>query len=232
MKKFWYVIEATVWHPTLIDDDGSPRGRKYFALWNPPFLADDNVSRRSANIEAMELLVELVRRRAQTILFGKARIVVELIYKYATEDLSASPGEADLAKRIRPYRGGYLPNERREIEKKLFAGQLLAVTATNALELGIDVGALDAAILVGFPGTICSTWQQAGRAGRTSQESLVLLVGYNEPIDQYLMRHPQYLFAASHEHGVIDPQNPHILASQLGCACFEKPLTGDDDNSL
>ena len=214
---------------TLIDDDGSPRGRKYFALWNPPFLADDNVSRRSANIEATELLVELVRRRAQTILFGKARIVVELIYKYATESLSASPGEADLAKRIRPYRGGYLPNERREIEKKLFAGQLLAVTATNALELGIDVGALDAAILVGFPGTICSVWQQAGRAGRTSQESLVLLVGYNEPIDQYLMRHPDYLFAASHEHGVIDPQNPHILASQLGCACFEKPLTGDDD---
>jgi len=213
---------------TLIDNDGAPRGRKYFALWNPPFLADDNVSRRSANIEAMELLVELVRRRAQTIVFGKARVVVELIYKYATDRLAATRGQKDLAERIRPYRGGYLPAERREIEKKLFAGELLAVTATNALELGIDVGALDAAILVGFPGTICSTWQQAGRAGRTAQESLVLLVGYNEPIDQYLMRHPGYLFGASHEHGVIDPSNPHILTTQLRCACFEKPLTDGD----
>jgi len=214
---------------TLIDDDGSPTGCKYFVLWNPPFVAKDDVSRRSANIEATELLVELVRRRAQTIVFGKARVVVELIHKYATERLAAGPGGADLAGRIRPYRGGYLPSERRQIEKKLFAGELLAVTATNALELGIDVGALDAAIIVGFPGTICSTWQQAGRAGRTSRESLVILVGYNEPIDQYLMRHPEYLFGASHEHGVIDPANPHILSAQLACACFEKPLTDDDE---
>jgi DEAD/DEAH box helicase domain-containing protein len=211
---------------TLIDNDGSPRGRKYFALWNPPFLADDNVSRRSANVEAVELLVELVRRRAQTIVFGKARIVVELIYKYAVEMLQ---GEGDLAGRIRPYRGGYLPQERRQIEQQLFSGQLLAVAATNALELGIDVGGMDAAILVGFPGTICSTWQQAGRAGRSSQDSLVILVGYNEPIDQYLMRHQEYLFGAPIEHGVIDPFNPLILEGQLSCACFEKPLTADDE---
>ncbi|MFB3890430.1 MAG: DEAD/DEAH box helicase [Phycisphaerae bacterium] len=210
---------------TLIDNDGSPRGRKYFVLWNPPFLAADNVSRRSANVEAVDLLTELVRRRAQTIVFGKARIVVELVYKYAVEALA---GEGDLARRIRPYRGGYLPSERRQIEQELFSGRLLAVAATNALELGIDVGQLDAAILVGFPGTICSTWQQAGRAGRASQESLVFLVGYNEPIDQYLMRHPEYLFGAPHEHGVIDPGNPHILAGQLACACFEKPLTEAD----
>ncbi|MHC4983098.1 MAG: DEAD/DEAH box helicase [Planctomycetota bacterium] len=210
----------------LIDNDGSPRGKKYFALWNPPFLADDLVSRRSANIEAMELLTDLVRRRAQTILFGKARVVVELIYKYAVEALAK---ESDLAERISPYRGGYLPQERRQIEKKLFSGELLAVTATNALELGIDVGALDAAVLVGFPGTICSTWQQAGRAGRTASESLVILVAYNEPVDQYICRHPQFLFGAPHEHGVIDPANPHILARQLACACFEKPLSGDDE---
>ena len=209
----------------LIDNDGSPRGRKYFVLWNPPLL-DDGLSRRSANVEAMELLVDLVRRRTQTIVFGKARIVTELLYKYACEALA---GEGDLASRIRPYRGGYLANERREIEHALFSGHLLAVAATNALELGIDIGALDAAILVGFPNTICSTWQQAGRAGRTSQDSLVFLVGYNEPIDQYLMRHPEYLFGASHEHSVIDPQNPHILGSQLSCACFEKPLTADDE---
>ena len=212
---------------TLIDDDGAPRGRKYFLLWNPPFLADDEkVSRRSANVEAVELLCELVRRRAQTIVFGKARVVVELVYKYASDALT---GESDLASRIRPYRGGYLPDERRAIERELFAGKLLAVAATNALELGIDVGALDAAILVGFPTSICSTWQQAGRAGRTSQDSLVVLVGYNEPVDQYIMRHPDFLFGASHEHGVIDPFNPHILEGQLSCACFEKPLSPADE---
>ena len=209
----------------LIDCDGSPRGRKYFVLWNPPPLDDDNVNRRSGNVEAVELLAELVRRKAQTIVFGKARIVVELIYRYAVEQLA---GEGDLASRIKPYRGGYLPSERREIENLLFSGQLLGVTATNALELGIDVGRLDAAILVGFPGTICSTWQQAGRAGRSRQDSLVILVGYDDPIDQYLMRHPEYLFGAPHECAVIDPSNPHILAGQLSCACFEKPLTADD----
>lgn len=218
--------KLTTRNVTLIDNDGSPRGRKYFVLWNPPMVDGDNVSRRSANVEAVELLTDLVRRRTQTIVFTKARVVAELVYKYARESLA---GEDDLAERIKPYRGGYLPSERREIEKELFGGHLLAVATTNALELGIDIGALDAAILVGFPGTICSTWQQAGRAGRTSQESIVFMVGYNEPIDQYLMRNPQYLFGASHEHGVIDPDNPHILGSQLACACFEKPLSADDE---
>ncbi|MFP4355637.1 MAG: DEAD/DEAH box helicase [Phycisphaerae bacterium] len=210
----------------LIDNDGSPRGRKFFVLWNPPTLDEDNVTRRSGNVEAVDLLTALVRRRAQTIVFGKARVVVELIYRYAKEQLA---GEGDLAGRIRPYRGGFLPGERREIEKLLFSGQLLGVTATNALELGIDVGKLDAAILVGFPGTICSTWQQAGRAGRSQQDSLVILVGYDDPIDQYLMRHPDYLFGSAIEEAVIDPANPHILAGQLSCACFEKPLTGEDE---
>ena len=211
---------------TLIDNDGAPRGRKYFVLWNPPFIgAGERISRRSANIEAVDLLVELVRRRAQTIVFAKARVVAELVYKYAQDALA---GEDDLAGRIRPYRGGYLPNERREIEAELFAGKLLAVSATNALELGIDVGSLDAAILVGFPGTVCSTWQQAGRAGRTTSDSLVVMLAYNDPVEQYLMRHPEYFFAASHEHAVIDPSNPYILSAQLACACFEKPLTDDD----
>ncbi len=212
---------------TLVDNDGAPRGRKYFALWNPPLVdrADAGLLRRSANVEAVELLAELVRRRTQTIAFTKARIVAELVYKYAAEALA---GEGDLASRIRPYRGGYLPTERREIEKELFSGRLLAVAATNALELGIDIGGLDAAILVGFPGTICSTWQQAGRAGRSAADSLVVLVAYDDPIDQYLVRHPEYLFGASHEHAVIDPSNPYILAAQISCACFEKPLTEAD----
>jgi len=211
---------------TLIDNDGSPRGTKYFALWNPPFVTAGDVSRRSANVEAVDLLTDLVRVGAQTIVFAKARVVVELVYKYATEALAS---EGDLARRIRPYRGGYLPNERREIEKQLFSGELLAVTATNALELGIDVGALDAAVLIGFPGTICSTWQQAGRAGRTRDDSLVILVAYNEPVDQYIMRHPEFVFGSPHEHGIIDPTNPHILEGQISCACFEKPITGTDE---
>ena len=211
---------------TLIANDGAPRGRKYFVLWNPPFLGAGDITRRSANVEAVKLLTELVRRRAQTIVFAKARIVAELVYRYAVEQLA---DDADLVRRIRPYRGGYLPNERREIEQELFSGKLLAVSATNALELGINVGSLDAAILVGFPGTICSTWQQAGRAGRSTQDSLVVMVAYNDPVDQYLMRHPEFLFGASLEHGVVDPFNPHILASQVSCACFEKPLTAEDE---
>ncbi|HDZ20092.1 hypothetical protein LCGC14_0239110 [marine sediment metagenome] len=222
---------------TLIDNDGAPRGRKHFVLWNPPFLSRtsgddtesaDEVLRRSANIEAVDLLTRLVRNQTQAIVFTRSRVAAELIYKYAAEDL-ARQNSGDLAERIRPYRGGYLPTERREIEKALFSGELLGVVATNALELGIDVGALDAALLVGFPGTICSTWQQAGRAGRTNQDSLVVLIAYDDPIDQYLMRNPDYLFAASHEHGVVDPSNPHILAGQLSCACFEKPLTDADE---
>ena len=181
---------------TLIDNDGSPRGRKYFVLWNPPFLDERrDVSRRSANVEAVELLTELVRRRAQTIVFTKARVVAELIYKYAVR--AARPATATWPSASARTAAATCPTSGGEIEQELFAGKLLAVAATNALELGIDVGSLDAAILVGFPGTICSTWQQAGRAGRTSQDSLVVLVGYNEPIDQYLMRHPEYLFGAS-----------------------------------
>jgi len=216
---------------TLIDNDGAPRGRKYFVLWNPPFLdrKAERIARRSANVEAVDLLVQLVRRRVQTIVFTRARVVAELVHKYAREQLAS---DGDLAGRIRPYRGGYLPAERRQIERELFAGRLLAVAATNALELGIDVGGLDAAVLVGFPGTICSAWQQAGRAGRTASDSLVVMIAYNDPVDQYLMRHPDYFFGAAHEHAVIDPSNPYILAGQIACAAFEKPLSDADADAF
>jgi len=211
---------------TLIDDDGSPRGRKCFVFWNPPVIDVGGMERRSSNVEAQELMVSLVRNRVRTITFGKARIVAELMYRYVRDALKRA--EPALANRVRAYRGGYLPEERREIERQLFAGELLGITSTNALELGIDIGGLDAAIIVGFPGTIASTWQQAGRAGRSLADSLVVFVGYNDPIDQYLMRHPNYFFGQSPESAVIDPENPYILANHMRCAAFELPLRAQD----
>jgi DEAD/DEAH box helicase domain-containing protein len=210
----------------VVDNDGSPRGRKYFVLWNPPFLDPTQMERRSSNVEGHWLMAQLIADGFQTIAFGRARVVAELIYKYAKDTLSHIKPE--YARRIRPYRGGYLPEERREIERELFSGELMGVASTNALELGIDVGSLDAAIIVGFPGTIASTWQQAGRAGRASDESLAVLVGYNDPIDQYLMRHGEYFFRQTPENAVIDPENKYILSKHLKCAAFELPLTPED----
>jgi len=178
-------------------------------------------------MEGTDLFVELVKRQVQTIVFTKARVVAELVYRYATEQLRESKHKK-LADRIRAYRGGYLPEERREIERDLFSGRLLGVASTNALELGIDVGSLEAAILVGFPGTVASTWQQSGRAGRGEEESLTILVAYNDPIDQYLVRHSDYFFKQSVEHGIIDIENPYILANHLACAAVELPLAPAD----
>lgn len=211
----------------LIEQDGSPRGSRLFVLWNPPFLEfATKVSRRSGNVEAQELMQRLVEDGAGTITFCKARVVAELVYKYVTEALQRR--RPDLAKKIRPYRGGYLPLERREIEQKLFSGELKGVCSTTALELGIDVGSLDASIIVGFPGTLCSLWQQAGRAGRRQEESLSIFIAYDDPVDQYLMRNPDFVFDQPLEHAVIDPDNPHILAAQLGCAAFELALSPED----
>lgn len=211
---------------TLIDDDGAPRGPKKFVFWNPPFVDAARVERGSSSVEAERLLVELVRNRVQTIAFVKARVVAELIYRFAQERLQQiSPS---LARAIKPYRAGYLPEERREIERRLFSGELVAVTSTNALELGIDIGSLDAAILTGYPGTIASTWQQAGRAGRGREEALVVLIGQSTPIDQYLMSHPEYFFGRATEGAAIDPHNPYILARHLRCAAFELPLGAKD----
>ncbi|HOI54129.1 MAG TPA: DEAD/DEAH box helicase [Phycisphaerae bacterium] len=214
----------------LIDDDGSPRGPRSFVLWNPPETSADPLARRSANMEATELFVELVGRHVQTIVFTKARVVAELVYRYATDKLREGKHRA-LADRVRSYRGGYLPEERRAIERALFSGELLGVASTNALELGIDVGGLDAAVLVGFPGTIASTWQQSGRAGRGDKESLTVLVAYNDPIDQYLIRHPDYFFSRPVEQGIVDIENPYILANHLACAAVELPL-GPQDAAL
>jgi DEAD/DEAH box helicase domain-containing protein len=210
----------------LIDEDGSPRGAKYFVLWNPPMLDADTLRRRSVNIEAQELMLQLIEQGARTITFAKARVVAELLFRYLRDELQRRRPE--LAERVRSYRGGYLAEERRHIERELFSGRLLGVCTTNALELGIDVGALDAAIIVGFPGTICSTWQQAGRAGRKADESICFLLAYDDPIDQYLMRHPHYFFDQTPERAVIDPENPFILQSQLCCAANELALRPEE----
>ena len=209
----------------VVNEDGAPRGPKLFAFWNPRIESGDG--RGSTSVEAERILVSLMRRDVQSIVFTRSRVAAELIYRYARERLDRD--HKGLAEKLSPYRGGYLPEERRAIERRLFDGDLKGVISTNALELGIDVGSLDAAILVGFPNTIASTWQQAGRAGRSCEPALAVVVAYDDPIDQYLMRHPEYFFSQSPESAVLDPENPYVLASQLACAAYELPLTAEDE---
>ncbi len=211
----------------VVDDDGSSSGAKDFVLWNPPFLDRARTTRRSANSEATDLFVEMARQGVRNITFTKARKVAELILRYARGILEDK--DPDLVPLIKSYRAGYLPEERRQIERELFSGKLLGVTATSALELGVDVGSLDATVLVGYPGTIASTWQQAGRAGRGVRESLSMLIGLDGPLDQYFMRHPKALFGQGHEHALIAPDNVYILERHLPCAAHELPLTSDDE---
>lgn len=229
---------------TVIDDDGAPRGSKHFVLWNPPLLdrrresatrfgeptpemtPEDEaaaMTRRSSNSEAMHLFSALIRQGVPTITFVRARVAAELLLRYTQDELSRRAPR--LVPSVRAYRGGYLASERREIEQQLFGGELLGVIATSALELGIDVGGLDACLLVGYPGSISATWQRAGRAGRSQGQSLALMIAGDGPIDQYLMHHPDYLFGKSPESAVIDAANPYILAKHLRCAAAELPLT-------
>jgi len=210
----------------VIANDGAPRGRKFFALWNPAPLGKDSLARRSASDDAVQILVEAIEQDAQALAFTRTRQATELIHRYTREALQArwSPR----AEQMRAYRGGYLPNERREIEAALSSGELRGVAATNALELGVDIGSLDVAILVGYPGTIASTWQQAGRSGRRQDDSLAVLIAGNDPIDQYLLRHPDYFFAQSPEQAVVDPENPYVLTNHLKTAAFELPLDERD----
>jgi len=220
----------------LVDNDGAPRGPRRFVLWNPPPLEtaargqDGNWraggDRKSGLWEAVELLTSLVKEGVQTIAFTRTRLAAELIFKNSRDRLrnvSRKLGES-----VAAYRGGYLPAERREIERKLSDRELLGLSSTNALELGIDIGSLDACILVGYPGTIASMWQQAGRAGRGLEESIVFLIAQNAPLDQYLMMHSKYLFAQNPEQAVVDPDNPHIVVGHLRCGAHELPLTPGD----
>jgi DEAD/DEAH box helicase domain-containing protein len=210
----------------LVDEDGSPSGGRRFVLWNPPPIGDDNTARRSANVETTSLFSGLVREGIHTIAFARARQTAEIILRY-TRGALQNEGLA-LADKVTSYRAGYLVEERRSIERRLFNGDLLGVVSTNALELGVDIGGLDACILNGFPGTVASTWQQAGRAGRGAEEGLAILVAQDNPLDQYLMNRPDYFFGRPHEHAIVDPGNLHILRGHLRAAAYEAPLSDAD----
>lgn len=201
----------------VVDQDTSPSGTRHYVLWNPEVGADD--IRRSALAETADVFVDLVRRGEHTIAFTRSRKGVELVYRWARDLLGP-----ELAARIAPYRAGYLPEERRAVEGALFSGELMGVTATNALELGIDVGGLDAAVLATFPGTVASFRQQTGRAGRSADESLSVLVAGQDALDQWFMHHPDDLFARPSEAAVINPSNPIVLAAHMGCAAYEIPM--------
>jgi len=210
----------------VVERDGAPAGPRTFVFWNPPHTDETRMERHSSHGEAEKWLSALVKRGLPTIVFARTRVVAELIYRYARERL-LKEGRG-LAERISPYRGGYLPKERRAIEKRLFGGDLLGVVSTNALELGIDVGGLDAVVMAGFPPTVAATLQRAGRAGRSAEESLVVIIAYNEPIDQYLVKRPAEILGKNPEHAVVDLDNPYILAAHLSCAAAELPVSAED----
>ena len=222
----WHAQRLTGYEVVVIDSDCAPHGPRQFVLWNPPFLDEEMGVRRSVNTEATRIFTEMVGRGVRNITFTRARKVAELILLYAQHILAQQ--RLELVDRVSAYRGGYLAEERRDIERRLFAGDLVAVTATNALELGVDIGQLDATLSVGYPGTIASTWQQAGRAGRGCGEALNILIGYDNPLDQFFMRHPEELFGRPHESALLDPGNIHVLKAHLACAAFERPLTEGD----
>ena len=215
----------------LIDDNGAPAGERHFVLYNPPLVDRSQGIRRSVVLEAQAVATRLLLHGVKTIVFARSRGRTELIASYIRDalgrdhdDRDARAGSADGSIRVAAYRGGYLPRERRTIERGLRAGELAGVVATTALELGIDIGDLDASILAGFPGTIAGSWQQAGRAGRRTGTSLSLLIASASPIDQFIIRHPQYFFERSPESGWVDPDNIYVLLDQLKCALFELPF--------
>jgi DEAD/DEAH box helicase domain-containing protein len=199
----------------LVDDDGSSKGERHFAIYNPPVVNRELGIRKSAVLEGTRLAQSLMAHNVQAIIFARTRRTVELLLKYLSPHPMAMEGQ------VRGYRSGYLPNERREIEEGLRNGDVQIVAATTALELGIDIGAMGCAVMVGYPGSIAATMQQAGRAGRKTGAALAVLVASAEPLDQYLARHPNYLFGGSPEHALIDPDNELIVLQHIRCAVAE-----------
>jgi len=210
---------------TLIDNNGAPSGEKHFVLYNPPVVNRQLGIRKSAVNEAARLAASCLRHRIQTIVFAHFRLYVEVLLTYLKRELAGSFGEGI---NIAGYRGGYLPNERRRIERGLRTGEITGVVSTNALELGIDIGSLDVSIIVGYPGSIASLWQQAGRAGRSTGTSLTILVANSSAINQFLCTEPKYIFDRTPEAGIIDPDNLIIRSNHLKCAVFELPITREE----
>jgi len=211
---------------THISGDGAPLGARQVVFWQPPIVEEQSNLRRSSNSEAAELLAELVRNGVRSICFTKSRRSAELIYQQTADRLKETAPH--LSKRLSPYRAGYTPEQRRSIEELLFSGRLLAVVSTSALELGIDIGALDAAITVGYPGTMASLWQQWGRAGRGKGESLAIFVAGNDALEQFFIRHPSELLEREVEAATVDFANPYIHVQHLAAAAYEGPLTAAD----
>ncbi len=237
----------------VVDDNGAPSGDKHIILYNPPITDHERGLRRSSTLETQDLATRCILGGVQTIVFGRSRLVTEVLLSYLHEKVGGGKNEEQRSKSkdqwemtaqrtpeprssdprsaffdsrssIRGYRGGYLPSERRAIEAGLRSGDVQAVVATNALELGIDIGQLQAAVLCGYPGSIASTWQQMGRAGRTSEAALAILVATGGLLDQYIIQNPGFLFENSPEHAFINPDNLMLLVDQLRCAAFELPF--------
>jgi DEAD/DEAH box helicase domain-containing protein len=221
------LAEALVEEPfELVSESGAPRGEKFFLFVNPPVVNAQLGIRRSYLAETRRLASEFLKRKLQTIVFAQSRLATEILTTYLKDDFGGPPGTSE---QIRGYRGGYLPQRRREIEKGLREGTVRAVVSTNALELGIDIGALDVCVMAGYPGTIAGTWQRAGRAGRRSGRSAAVLVASSAPLDQFIVRNPSYFFDAPPEHALINPDNLHILVDHVKCAAFELPFTTSED---
>ena len=217
------LAESLVERPfELVAESGAPRGEKFFLFVNPPVVNQQLGIRRSYLAEARRVAAEFLKRQLQVIVFAQSRLATEILTTYLKDDFDGPPGSRD---QIRGYRGGYLPQRRREIERGLREGSVRAVVSTNALELGIDIGALDISIMAGYPGTIAATWQRAGRAGRRTTRSAAVLVATSAPIDQFVVRNPSYFFDASPEHALINPDNLHVLVSHVKCAAFELPFS-------
>jgi DEAD/DEAH box helicase domain-containing protein len=208
----------------LIDQNGAPSGTKHFLFYNPPIVNKPLNLRRSATLEVRKLASELLKNKIQTIIFARSRVRVEILLTYLKELVKYQLGP----KAIRGYRGGYLPTERREIENGLRSGEIYGVVSTNALELGVDIGQLQVCIMTGYPGTIASAWQQAGRAGRRQGESLVIMVASSSPLDQYIISHPDYFFNRSPETARINPDNLIILIDHIKCAAYELPFREEE----
>jgi DEAD/DEAH box helicase domain-containing protein len=209
----------------LVERNGAPRGEKFFIFYNPPVVNRQLGIRRSYIKESRRVALEFIERNLQTLVFANNRLATEVLVTYLKDACDRGPVPTET---VRGYRGGYLPRERRAIERSLRAGEIRAVVATNALELGIDIGSLDAVVMAGYPGTIASSWQRAGRAGRRQGTSAAVLVASSAPLDQYIVEHPDYFFGRSPEHAYINPDNLEILLAHLKCAAFELPIRDEE----